>query len=283
MAKDGVIDHPLTWTFQALRAARLRSDAAKTGAGPITVNRIGLHDLAAALRLGFADFAACRSDAILLCVFYPLAGLVIGKLIIGGGLLSMAFPLVAGFALLGPLLATGLYQMSRVRETAGEASWADAFSVFSSPSIGSILWMGARLLAIFTLWLFAATLIYTAAFGDDQPKSAAEFLHNVLLTPQGWTLIAVGVGVGSVFAALTLAIGVISFPLLLDRNVTVEQAVETSLQAVRMNGPVILAWGGIVAGLLVLGSLPLLIGLAIVFPVLGHATWHLYRRVITTA
>ena len=280
MAKDGVIDHPLTWTFNALRAGRLRSASTPASDMPITVNRIGMADLAAALRLGFADFAACRSDAILLCVFYPLAGLVIGKLVIGGGLLAMAFPLVAGFALMGPLLATGLYQMSRTRENTGEASWADAFSVFSSPAIGSILWMGARLLAIFTLWVFAAALIYVAAFGDDQPTSIDVFLHNVLLTPQGWTLIAVGVGVGAVFAALALAIGVVSFPLILDRNVGVERAVETSLRAVRMNGRVIFAWGAIVAGLLVLGSLPLLIGLAIVFPVLGHATWHLYRRLI---
>ncbi len=283
MAKDGAIDHPLTWTFNTLRAARLRSASIDADAAPITVNRIGMHDLAVALRLGVADFAACRSDAILLCIFYPLAGLVIGKLIIGGGLLAMAFPLVAGFALVGPLLATGLYQMSRVREATGQADWADAFSVVGSPAAGSILWMGARLLALFTLWLFAAALIYTTAFGDDQPTSASMFLHNVLQTPQGWTLIVVGMGVGSVFAALVLAISIVSFPLLLDRNVGVERAVETSLSAVRLNGPVVLAWGGIVAGLLVLGSLPLLIGLALVFPVLGHATWHLYRRLIGPA
>lgn len=259
----------------------MRTASAKTASPPIAVNRIGRQDLAAALKLGFADFVAFRSDAVLLCVFNPLAGLVVGKLVTGSGLLAMAFPPVAGFALVGPLLATGLYQMSRAKENTGEAGWADAFAAFSSPAIGSILTLGAWLLAMFTMWLAAAGLIYTAVIGSDEPASTAAFLHSVLLTPQGWALIVLGIGVGSMFAALVLAISIVSFPLLLDRNVGLERAVDASIRATRLNAPVVFAWGAIVAGLLLLGSLPLLIGLAVVFPILGHATWHLYRRIVT--
>jgi uncharacterized membrane protein len=274
------IEHPIGWTVQALRAAMARSSPAVAGSGPIVVNRIGFADLTESLRLGFADFLACRSDAVLLCLVYPLAGLVIGRLVLGDGLLALAFPIVAGFALLGPLLATGMYQMSRVRERTGQADWTDAFAAFGSPAIGSILALGAWLFAVFTLWLGVAELIYSVTLGPAEPASAGNLAAAVLLTAPGWALAVAGVGAGAVFAALVLSIGVISFPLMLDRNVSLGQAVDASWRAARLNTLVIAAWGAIVAGLLIAGSLPLLIGLAVVVPVLGHATWHLYRRLV---
>jgi uncharacterized membrane protein len=110
--------------------------------------------------------------------------------------------------------------------------------------------------------------------------SVGAFVSDVLTTRAGWTMIVVGCGVGFLFAALVLTISVVSFPLLLDRDVGVEAAVATSARVVRTNPVAMAAWGLIVAAGLVVGSLPLLLGLVIVMPVLGHATWHLYRRVV---
>ena len=152
--------------------------------------------------------------------------------------------------------------------------------VLRSPAIGSVLVLGLLLLALFALWLFAASFIYTLTLGPDLPVSAATFARDVLTTQQGWTMIVVGMGVGFLFALAVLVISVVSFPLLLDRNVGVYCAVATSLRAVRQNPGPMAAWGLIIAAGLVIGTIPLLVGLAIVLPILGHATWHLYRKVV---
>ena len=145
---------------------------------------------------------------------------------------------------------------------------------------GVMMGLGIVLLAIFALWLLAAWGIYMATLGPQPPASVESFIRDVFTTHAGWTMIGAGIGVGFMFAVLVLAISVVSFPLLLHHDVGLFEAVATSLRAVGTNpGPMAL-WGLVVAGGLVLGSIPLLVGLAVVVPVLGHATWHLYRRVI---
>jgi uncharacterized membrane protein len=169
--------------------------------------------------------------------------------------------------------------MSRRREAGMAVTWADAFEVFRSPSFGAIVVLGLVLMAIFLLWLLAAEAIYQITLGPAPPASLAGFAHDVLATPAGWTMIGVGVGVGFLFALLVLAISVISFPLLLDREAGVDTAVLTSIRAVLTNPGPMAAWGLIVAGGLVIASIPFFLGLIIVMPVLGHATWHLYRLI----
>jgi uncharacterized membrane protein len=122
--------------------------------------------------------------------------------------------------------------------------------------------------------------LYGAIFGDEGPKSLAAFAQDILGTKLGTELLIVGHLVGAMFAAAAFAISVVSFPLLLDRNVDVATAIGTSLRAIAANPRVMLEWAVIVAALLMIGSVPLLIGLAVVVPILGHATWHLYRRVV---
>jgi uncharacterized membrane protein len=156
----------------------------------------------------------------------------------------------------------------------------DWFGVLRSPSIGAIVGLGLWLIAIFVLWLVAAEVIYVATLGPDPPASIPAFVRDVLTTPQGWTMIVVGVGVGFLFAVVALSISVVSFPLLLDRDVRMETAIGTSVQVVLANPVPMAAWGLIVAAALVIGSIPALLGLVVVMPVLGHATWHLYRRVV---
>jgi len=249
-------------------------------AGVLRIRRIGLSDLGQALSNGLADFAANRSDVIFLCVIYPLVGLVLARLASGYGVVPLLFPLASGFALVGPLAAVGLNEMSRRREQGEQVNWTAAFGVLRSPSISAIVGLGLLLIGIFLLWLVTAEAIYVLTLGPKPPVSIAAFAHDVFATARGWAMIVVGVGIGSLFAVLAFTISVVSFPLLLDRDVNIETAIWTSIQVVVANPLPMAAWGLIVATGLVLGSLPCLLGLVIVMPVLGHATWHLYRCVV---
>lgn len=248
--------------------------------GDPVIRRIGLADLRQALASGVDDFAAHRSDVIFLCVLYPVIGLALGRLAFGYGLLPLLFPLAAGFTLVGPLAAVGLNEMSRRREQGGDVSWMDAFGVLHSPSLVAIAQLGALLLAIFALWLVVADSLYNVTLGPEAPVSIPAFAHDVFTTDAGRVMIGAGIGIGFLFAVAVLAISVVSFPLLLDRPVSVATALRTSLRAVLANPGTMAAWGLIIAFSLVIGSIPFFLGLVIVLPVLGHATWHLYRQVV---
>ena len=248
-------------------------------AAPV-IRTIGLSDLRRALQLGWEDFKAVPSHAIMLCVIYPVLGIVLARVVHGYSVLPLLFPLAAGFALLGPFAALGLYELSRRRETGEEPSAWDAMEVFRSPSFGAMLGLGVLLLALFVTWIATAQAIYVAAFGYETAAGIPDFARRVLTTPQGWWLIIVGCGVGFLFALIALCISVVSFPMMLDRHATAGEAMVTSLRAMAQNPVPMAAWGLIVAVLLVLGTLPFFLGLAVVIPLLGHATWHLYRETI---
>ena len=248
-------------------------------AAPV-IRKIGLADLKDALARGIDDFLAMPSHAVFLCLIYPIVGFVLARLVLGYNVLPMLFPLAAGFALIGPFAAIGLYEMSRRRELGMDVSWRHALDVFRSPSIGPILVLGLILVAIFLTWLAVAQAIYVANFGYTPAASMPHFIQQVFGTPAGWALIIVGNGVGFLFAALVLTMSVVSFPLLLDRDVGAATAILTSVRAVQANPVMMAIWGLIVAALLALGSIPAFFGLAVVMPMLGHATWHLYRKVV---
>jgi uncharacterized membrane protein len=260
----------------AAPAAQTSPDAV---AGPV-IRTIGISDLHQALRLGWEDFKAVPSHAIILCVIYPVLGLMLARIAFGYSVLPLLFPLAAGFALIGPFAAVGLYELSRRRESGEEASAWDAIEVLRSPSFGAMLGLGTLLLALFVVWIATAQAIYTAAFGYAAAAATPDFVRQVLTTSQGWWLIIVGCGVGFLFALIALCISVVAFPLMLDRRASAAEAMVTSLRSVGKNPVPMATWGLIVAALLVAGSIPFFLGLAVVVPLLGHATWHLYRAVI---
>jgi uncharacterized membrane protein len=253
---------------------------ASTSPQAVVIRRIMPSDLWHALAQGVDDFVATPSHAVFLCVIYPLLGLFLIAMALGNSMLPLAFPIAAGFALVGPLAAIGLYELSRRREAGLDSSASHAFDVLHSPSLGAIVALGLLLMAIFLIWLAVAEAIYIATFGYHGPDSISQFISDVFNTRAGWMLIVVGTGTGFLFAVLVLTISAISFPLLLDHDVGAAVAVLTSIRVVAKNPLTMALWGFIVAASLAAGSIPFFLGLTVVMPVLGHATWHLYRRAV---
>ena len=212
------------------------------------VRTIGLRDIKNALAEGIADFSAMPSHAVFLCLIYPIVGVLLARLTLGYEVLPLLFPLAAGFTLLGPFAAIGLYELSRRREQGLDASWQDAFDVLRSPSRGAIAALGLLLLTIFVIWIAVAQAIYVAYFGYEPAASIPHFLDQVFTTPAGRMLMIVGNLVGFLFALGVLTISVISFPLLLDRDVGAVEAVLTSVRVVARNPLMMAIWGLIVAG-----------------------------------
>lgn len=246
------------------------------------VRDVSFADILSALRSGAEDFWDKPSHYFFLCLIYPVVGVILITWASTGNALQLIFPLIGGFALLGPFAAIGLYEISRRRELGMDTSWRHAFDVRKSAAIPSIVAIGIMLLIMFLAWIFTAQAIYARLYGSTVPESLTGFLYEVLTTQQGWTLLIVGNLVGFVFALIVLSTTSIAFPLLLDRDVGAYAAVEASARVMLQNPLPMLLWGFIVAALLVIGSLPLFVGLAVVVPVLGHATWHLYRKTVVS-
>lgn len=244
------------------------------------IRRIGIGDVWDALARGFDDFREKPSHYVFLCLIYPIAGVVLVTWSSGANLLPLIFPLMAGFALLGPFLAIGLYEISRRRERGMDTSWRHALDVRRSPALPAILAVGAILAIAFVAWLLVAQALYTSLFGPEPPQSLAVFLASVFGTEEGLLLILAGNAIGFCFALVVLATTVVTFPLLLDRDVGAVAAIDTSIRATLINPVPVACWGLIVAALLLIGTIPLFVGLAVIMPILGHATWHLYRKIV---
>jgi uncharacterized membrane protein len=255
-----------------------------TGAGesptyPI-IRKIEFADLKDAAAKGIADFLVMPTHVIFVAIIYPIVGLFLARMTFGHDVMPLLFPLAAGFALIGPFAAIGLYELSRQREKGVDVSWKHAFGVLRSPSRDGIAALGMVLMIVFLIWLTTAQWLYQSLLGYGSPESIGQFLSDILTTSEGWILIIAGNGIGFLFAVLVLTISVVSFPLLLDRDVGAMVAMHTSVRAVLRNPLMMAAWGLFVAVTLVIGLLPFFVGLAVVLPVLAHSTWHLYRKVV---
>lgn len=237
-------------------------------------------DLRDVLVKGVEDFLATPTQLIFLCIIYPIVGVVFAGIAAGYDLMPLVYPMITGFALVGPIAALGLYELSRRREQGLESSWLNAFDVLRSPAILSIVVFAGLLLAIFVAWVAFAKAIHAMTIATGLRQSLGEVIDLAMTTSAGWRMIVLGHAVGFAFAAVVLCITVVSFPLLLDRHVSPQVAIRTSIRAVVANPVPMALWGCIVGLGLMMGFLLLFVGLAVVLPVLGHATWHLYRKVV---
>ena len=248
----------------------------------IEIRKIGVKDLFQALKEGLDDFNSNPHIIVFLCVFYPLFALLLTLFMVDQNLLYLAFPVVSGLALLGPAVLVGLYEMSRQREQGLDITWRSAFHFIHTPSLPSIVALSVVMMLLYVAWLFMAQFLYFGLFSADPPDSITDFISEVFTTRRGGALIFYGTVIGFIFAVVALSISIVSFPLLLDKQVSTKTAVATSINAVISNPFVIAVWGLIVSVLLVAGAVVLLVGLIVVVPILGHATWHLYRKLVNS-
>jgi uncharacterized membrane protein len=244
------------------------------------VRRITTADLRWALAEGWSDFKEKRGDVLFIGVIYPLVGFFAAMVALNGQLLPLFFPLVAGLALLGPAVSSGFYELARRREEGVDSSWWHFLDPLRGPNRQALATLTAVLLCLFVAWLAVAWAIYGATLGRLHPAGVSDFMHDLFRTQQGWTLIILGNLAGLGFALVAFMLSLVSFPMVVDKPVDAATAMRTSIRAVQANPRIIAGWGSRVAGLLILGTVPAFVGLALVLPVLGYATWHLYTRLV---
>ncbi len=250
-------------------------------ASDVVINKIDLDDLMEALGAGIRDFRAAPLYGLFFGAVYALGGWLILALLWAFELPFFAYPLAMGFALVAPFFASGLYEVSR-RLSAGEAlSWSGVLGCIFGPDKRDLKWMALVTGFALVLWMDIAAILFFGFLGFQDYN--ASFIRDLFTTPSGLLFLLIGNVAGALIAATVFSITVISFPMLFDRDVDFVTAMVTSVKAVKKNPKTMLIWAIIIALLLGICLLSALAGLIIVLPVLGHATWHLYRRVIAPA
>jgi uncharacterized membrane protein len=272
VASDGTLDGGVMATDTIARSS--------APAEKIPVRIITKDDLRLALRQGLDDFLAMRGDILFAGLVYTLIGIAAVVMTTNKPLMPYFFPVVAGVGLLGPIAAVGFYELAKRREDGHRSNWLHFFDVIKRPAADDVGIVAGLLLLIFMAWLLAAAALYALLFGLATPTSIGGFLTDIFATPKGWALIILGAIVGAAFGWLVLALSVASIPLMVDCDVSASEAVSASWRAAHANKALMFRWGLIVTGLLILGSIPLFVGLAFVLPWLGYSTWHLYRRLV---
>jgi uncharacterized membrane protein len=243
------------------------------------VRPIKAADIAEALGQGLRDFQAMPFYGLAFGALYAGGGIVIVLSLTAFGMVYLAYPLAAGFALIGPFVAIGLYEVSRRREAGQKATISGIWSTIRSRS--ELGWMAFVTLFVFVIWMYQVRLLLALLLGLNASfGSLHEFITVVLTTNEGLLFLALGNAVGAALSLILFSLTVVSFPLLLDREVDFVTAMVTSVRAVVASPLPMIGWAAIIVVLLIVSALPWFLGLLVTLPVLGHATWHLYRRIV---
>lgn len=248
------------------------------GAGDaIRFRKLALADIAEILRAGLRDFRRAPQFGLFFSAVYVVGGFVL--IWFGAGHVSWTLATSLGFPLVAPFAAAGLYEVSRRMEAGQALEWRGVLGIVWHERTRQLPWLGAIIVIYFLFWTFLAHMIFALFMGLSTMTNVSQSLE-AFLTPNGLMMIAVELGIGAVLAFLLFAITVVSLPLVLDREVDFVTAMLTSVRAVRENLMVMLVWAMVIAVLSLLALLPWFLGLMVVLPILGHATWHLYRRAL---
>ena len=243
------------------------------------VRSITAGDIAEALGEGLRDFQAVPLYGLAFGALYAAGGIAILLCLMAFGLVYLAYPLAAGFAMIGPFVATGLYEVSRRRETGQAISIGAIWATVKAR--GEIGWMAFVTLFVFVIWMYQVRLLIALLLGLNASfSSLREFITVVLTTNEGLLFLAIGNAVGAALSLILFSLTVVSFPLLLDRDVDFVTAMVTSVRAVVTSPVPMIGWAAVIVVLLAVSAIPYFLGLVVTLQVLGHATWHLYRRII---
>ncbi|MGJ8588697.1 MAG: DUF2189 domain-containing protein [Yoonia sp.] len=243
----------------------------------INLRQLTLSDIGAVLRAGLRDFRRAPQFGLFFSAVYVVGGFLL--IWIGAGHVSWTLATSLGFPLIAPFAAAGLYEVSRRMEAEQPLEWRGILGIVWNERTRQLPWLGAIIVIYFLFWTFLAHMIFALFMGLSTMTNISESLE-VFLTPSGLMMIAVELGIGAILAFLLFSMTVVSLPLVLDREVDFVTAMLTSMKAVRANLFVMLVWAMIIAVLSLLALLPWFLGLMVVLPILGHATWHLYRKVL---
>ncbi len=247
------------------------------------VRHIGLDDVRAAFVAGVRDFSRAPLFGLFFGGFYALGGLLAVAFVARLDMHYMIYPLAIGFPLVGPFIAVGIYEVSRCLHEGRPLTWSGVLTTVWRQKGRELSIMAFVTLFIMWMWMYQVRLLVALFLGFRSMSTLDGFINMVLNTGDGLRFLAAGHIVGALLYAVLFSVTVVSIPLLLDREVDFVTAIITSIKAVLTNPIAMMVWGLVVLVLTGLALLPAFLGLFIVLPILGHATWHLYQRVVEPA
>lgn len=245
----------------------------------IEINTIGFSDVGAAVVAGFRDFTSAPVYGLFFGGFYALAGWLILTVVLVLDLQFLAYPIAAGFALIAPFIASGIYEVSRRQEAGMALSWGAVFGAIKGSGARDLGWMAVVTTFMMVIWIEMATVIYLLFFGL-RPLDWPELVVAVTGTGNGLLFLLIGNVAGAILGMTVFSLSAVSFPLLLDRDIDFVTAMITSVRSVLANPAPMVLWAAGIAVGLAMSLLSVFVGLFVILPVLGHATWHMYRRLI---
>ena len=244
------------------------------------IHSLGIDDVKRAFKAGVADFIAAPLYGLFFGGICAALGVLILVSLTKAGVPWMIIPVAIGFPLVGPFMAVGLYEVSRRRSAGKPLNWREILLVMFYQRERQFAYIGILVLCIFWMWILAGRILFALFIGSYHFAGMAAFAQTMLMTPHGLGFLALGTAIGAILAFVLFASTVITMPMLVDRDIDIITAMITSFNTVNKSPFAMIAWGIVVAVLLIVALLPAFLGLIVVLPILGHATWHLYKRAI---